>query len=185
MPTKPATATEVKPQTTAPLTRQEMIELGSLVTDAASGTKGMVTLLAIDLDGSRNYCFQPTGLDKETKQPLQAYWLVGARFKGGKRVLEPDLPFELLGTEAEDMATPFKGTAVTLTIFMSGCLHVTLQPKGKIENGGMIKAHDFDIRRLKGPAIKKMTEAEKAKDMQEKPSPMEYDRPQRAIPQMP
>lgn len=166
-------------------TRNEMIKLGSIVTDDASGTKGMVTLLAIDMDGSRNYCFQPSGLDKESKQPLPAYWLPGARFSGGERIIEPELPFEVLGSEAEDTATKFKGTAVTLVLFMSGCLHITIQPKGKLESGGMIKGHDFDVRRLKGPAIKKMTEAEKVKDQLEKPSPFECPSRERSMPSIP
>lgn len=159
-----------------------MIRLGSVVTDTASGLKGMVTLLEISMDGSRQYAFQPSTLDKESRQPAKMVWLVPSRLKGGEIVIEPDLPFAVLGTQVEDTATPFKGTAISLILFMSGCVHVNVQPQGKLESGGVICTHDFDIRRLKGKALKKMTEAQKERDQKRKPSPMAFERNERPVP---
>src|SRR5947209_2604866 len=88
-----------------------MFKLGGLVTDIASDMKGMITLLEIGMDYTLVYCFQPKGLDKETKEPIKMTWIVPTRVKGGEVVPIPDVPLELLGTQVEDTATGFNGTA--------------------------------------------------------------------------
>jgi hypothetical protein len=160
-----------------------MIKLGSIVTDVATGLKGMLILYQVSMDGSRQYVMQPEGLDRETCQPVKPIWLVPTRISGGEIIPEPDLSTQILGTQVEDEATGFSGTAIDVLLFMSGCLHVTVQPKGKLDKtGASVQPHDFDILRLKGKAIVPMTEPQKEERKKEKPSPMGIERQDRPIP---
>lgn len=171
-------------ETPVKVTPAVMFKLGGMVTDTASDMKGMITLMEIGMDFTHTYCFQPKGLDKETREPIKMHWIVPTRIKGGEVIpLPSDLPLHILGTQVEDTATGFKGTAIGLVLFMSGCIHVNIQPQGERDkNGGMVRCHDFDIRRLTGPAIKKMTDDQKEKDKKEKPSPMEIPSRERSTP---
>ena len=160
-----------------------MIKLGSTATDTATGLKGMVTLMQVDLDRHLYYAFQPRQLNPETGEPVDSYWLVEERLKGFDSTPDVPMPLEVLGTEVEDTATGFKGTAVDLALHISGCVHVTIQPKGvQARSGERIKGQSFDIRRCKGKAIKPMAEQEREQDQRAKPSPgpaRHYDPSQR------
>ena len=148
-----------------------MLKLGELVKDKASGSKGMLTHYHIDMDSNENYLFQPAGLNPETQLPIDTIWLSKGRVVGGKEI-SPDLPMEVLGTQAEDIATGFKGMVIAICQHINCCIHLEVKPKGTLKKSGeTIKAQDFDIRRLKGPAIKQLTEEERDKSTKKNPSP--------------
>ena len=142
-----------------------MIKLGTIVTDKVTGLEGMLTHLQTEMNGDRFYSFQPKGLDKKTLLPLDPIWVVEDRIEGG---IEMNMPIEIeekiddiLGTEVEDKASGFKGTAICAVYHINGCLHVDIQPKGtNPETGKIIDRHNFDIRRLKGDAIEEKDEKE-------------------------
>jgi hypothetical protein len=153
-----------------------MIKLGKIVTDKVSGLKGMLTHYIIDMSHNVNYIFQPRGLNPSDGQPLKSTWLDTKRIEGGVEE-EVILPLELLGTEAKDTASGYKGTIISLTYHENGCIHAGLKAKGKTSDGSSIDAVEFDIRRLEGPALKKMTEDALKESVKEKPSPIK--RPER------
>lgn len=148
-------------------------KLGENVTDTASGTKGMLTHVIVEPGMLKHYLFQPCGLSPKTKQPLETLWIDESRIFGGKWVTE-DLPIEVLGTQVEDKASGFKGTATSMEYHLNGCIHFAVKPKGIIEEtGDTIKTNNFDLRRLKGSAIKEMSEEEVKASEKEKPSPID------------
>jgi len=148
-----------------------MFKLNTSVTDKATGIKGRLTHKHVSLSGNESYIFQPKGLNPETLQPLKPEYIAASRIDGG--TLEEDLmPRQILGTEVEDEASGFKGMAIGLTEHTNGCVHVLVQPKGTIpKTGEMIDPADFDIRRLKGKAIPKMTQKAKDESRRTTPSP--------------
>lgn len=151
-----------------------MIELGSMVTEKATGVKGMLTHMQVEINNNRLYLFQPQGINPETGHPVKKIWVVEERLEGGIRIPEPDLPLNVLGTEVTDMATGFTGTAVSLCLHISGCVHIDVQPSGTLaKTGAAIEACDFDIRRLKGNAIPVLTKEEIRVSQKEKPSPID------------
>jgi len=154
-----------------------MFKLGTLVKDSATGLKGMLTHLQVEMDGLMHYLFQPKGLNPENGHPVPKLWLVDSRIENGE-LTHVQLPTEVLGTEVEDIASGFKGTAISLVLHVSGCVHVNVQPKGVLaKTGGPIEPMDFDIRRLKGNRIPKLTEEAREKDQKKKPSPGGYGAP--------
>lgn len=158
----------------APKQEKQMIELGSIVFEKATGTKGMLTHMQVEINNARLYLFQPQGINPETGHPVKKLWVVEERFVGGARISEPDLPLNVLGTEVTDIATGFSGTAVSLCLHISGCVHVNVQPSGVLEKtGAAIEECDFDIRRLKGEAIPVLTKEEIKVSQKEKPSPVD------------
>lgn len=172
-----------KTQSDLPVARQTMVELGSMITDTATLLKGMLTHYVVLMGGSRRYVFQPHGLNPETGGPVDHFFIEPVRIKGGKVVPEPDLPLDVLGTQAEDLASGFSGTAIELCLHLTGCVHITLQPRGKLQKTGeSVSAHGFDIRRLKGPAIKPLTEPQRQVSQEKKPSPMGM--PPRPVPEI-
>jgi hypothetical protein len=155
------------------MSRHNIIRLGTPATDSATTLRGMVTHLFMDTGGRLIYLFQPRGLNAETGQPLKGVWVSEKRLQCHEE-LRPnvELPTAVLGTFVEDRASGFKGTAVGLTMHINGCVHIDVQPAGVIEKTGVpVDCCDFDIRRLDGPAIRRMTAEEKAKDEKEHPSP--------------
>lgn len=148
-----------------------MIELGSFVTDIATGIEGMVTHLQIEMDGTEYLRFQPRGLNPKSGQPVDSMWLVEARLTGGTRISTPDLPLHILGTIVEDEASGFTGMAVNMILHINGCVHFNVQAKGQQDTGAPIEQCNFDVRRLKGEAITPMTKEEQKKDEKERPSP--------------
>lgn len=148
-----------------------MLKLGVTVTENASELKGILTMYMTDASGNEHYQFQPGGLSHETKMPLPTYWIGKNRVVGGKEIAVA-LPKEVLDTEVEDEATGFKGKAVALYYHLNGCVHVDVKPKGTNEKTGEpLKAVEFDIRRLTGIAIKKLSEAQLQQSIKETPSP--------------
>lgn len=149
----------------------KIIKLNTMVTDAVTGMEGMLTMAIIDMDGTARYVFQPRGLNPETRQPVTRILLESSRVENG--ILEEvNLPMEVLGSEVEDIATGFTGIAVQINYHINGCVHFEVKPRGFLEKSGdSIEACDFDYRRLKGPAIKVMTEEELEVSKIKKPSP--------------
>ena len=155
-----------------------MFQLGVPVTDAATDLKGMLTILHVDMDRSRVYCFQPKGLNPDTGEPVEPLWMAPNRVKGGVLVPQPDIPYSILGTEVTDRASGFTGTAISLILHTTGCFHVNVQPGEKIKKTGSVgKACNFDIRRLEGPALRKLSQAEVKQDKKDRPSPVSYTNP--------
>jgi hypothetical protein len=148
-----------------------MIKLGSQVTDSATGIEGMVTHLQIEMNMSEYYQFQPKGLNPKSGQPVDRMWLVEERLIGGEVVEDQELPTHVLGTIVEDEASGFTGMAVSLVFHINGCAHFNVQASGLQDTGAPIETCNFDIRRLKGEAIKLMTVEELKVDEKKNPSP--------------
>lgn len=148
-----------------------MIKLNTDVKDTATGLKGRLTHMLIEHGGTTYYLFQPRGLTTKTREPLDGFWITPQRVKGGVEIPTPELPTEVLGTEVTDDASGFKGIAIGLKLHVNGCVHLDVQAPGLTAEGERIKAQDFDIRRLSGKAIKKMTEQEQAESERKHPSP--------------
>lgn len=150
-----------------------MKKLGVIVRDTVTDSSGMLTVLEIDMDYQKWYYFQPKRLNPETGLPVKGYWLTEARIDG-PTVPDPDLHLEMLGTEAEDMGSGFKGIVINIDYYINGCLHVNLQSKGTLgRTNENIKAYNLDIRRLKGEKVPTFeTEEEKELDQVKKPSPV-------------
>lgn len=151
-----------------------MIKLGTIVKDSATDLAGMLTIFEERIGGNSFYLLQPRGLNPKDGQPAKRLWLDPPRVIGGVAAeLPTDWPREILGTEVEDEASGFKGKAIAIALHISGCVHVSVQPAGVTETGAAIESEQFDLRRLSGPAIKKLTEPERAKSQKDKPSPGE------------
>lgn len=149
-----------------------MIALGTIVRDTATGLKGMLTHYQIEMCDQRYYSFQPSGLNNKTGQPAKNYWIVEDRIAGGQHGVEPDLPTQVIGTQATDLASGFSGTIISICLHISGCVHALVMPKGVLKTGEAKDSCDFDLRRLAGPAITKLTEAARRLDEKKRPSPM-------------
>jgi hypothetical protein len=54
-------------------------------------------------------------------------WLVEARLEG-EQIQRPSLPLEVLGTKVSEQHTKFTGTAISLALHHTGCVHFNLQP---------------------------------------------------------
>jgi hypothetical protein len=155
-------------------TLSTMLKLNTEVRDTSTGQWGRLTHLQVRLGGNVHYLFQPRGLNRKTGQPLEASWIGHARIKGAIEESR-DLPFDVLGTKAEDEASGFKGTVEAITLHTNGCVHLLIQPGGsQPESGAAIEPCDFDIRRLVGPKIPKFTEAARRADEAAKPSPAPF-----------
>lgn len=153
-----------------------MFKLGTVVRDSVTGLKGMLTHLQLEGDGPM-YLFQPHGLNPKTQEPVDEFWIAPNRVLKGQQIREPYLARDVLGTEVEDAGSGFKGIAVAVVLHINGCIHIDVQPPGRVaETGARIKRHNFDIRRLKGNAIKPMSEVERAVDEQRRPSPAAFVR---------
>lgn len=158
-----------------------MIKLGSEVIDAATGLTGTLTHLQIEMNGNRWYHFQPRGLNPENGQPVTGQWIVPNRInRPGPEKAEDsvDLPLAVLGTHVEDAASGFNGMAVALTLHINGCVHFDVQPKGVQEkSGAVIKPCNFDLRRLRGAAIRVLGDFELEASRRQTPSPEDVDSP--------
>jgi hypothetical protein len=153
-----------------------VFKLGEMVTDTVTKTKGMLTHLLVDMGGELKYIYQPKGLNPETGKPVDRIVLHPVRIKDGKQE-ELDILFEILGTEGEDIATGFTGTIIGLIYHLNGCLHVEVKPKGILgKTGATFDAEEFDIRRMKGKAIKPLAGKALKESIKENPSPMPFSR---------
>jgi hypothetical protein len=150
-----------------------ILELNQVVKDKPTGLKGTITMMQVMQDMRTFYLVQPKGLNPETQQPAKGIWVIPDRLMDSNPAkVDHDFPVEILGTEVEDVPTGFKGTAVILLLHVSGCIHVSVQPKGtNPKDGSPIGDYDFDYRRLAGDAIKKMTKEERKKSQEKEPSP--------------
>lgn len=149
----------------------KVLKLGTIITDKASGLKGMLIILSLDMDNAVNYAFQPSGLNPKTQQPLDCLWLTKQRIINGVEV-DIDIPVEILGSKVKDKATGFNGIAVQLYYYLNGCVHFDVKPKGVIEETGeSIAVREFDIRRLEGKQIKELSETELSNSKKKTPSP--------------
>lgn len=155
----------------------KIYELGSIITDRATGLSGMLTHLHIEPNGM-HYHMQPRGLNPETGGPSKKIWMTPDRVMGGVEVAPPaPIPMDILGTFAEDKGSGFCGTVIALVLHNSGCYHATIQPHGKVtKTGGAHDAHDFDLRFLKGPKIPDLTKAQVQESQAERPSPSETEK---------
>ena len=148
------------------------LELGTIVEDSATRLTGMLTHVQAGSDESYYYFFQPRGLNPEDGTPVKGIWITGERIMGGK-LIDTDVPLDMLNTIVEDKASGYKGTVTYLTLHVSGCVHAVVQAKGRVKkNGNPIDPIDVDIRRLEGKMVPKLSEPEKKKSMKEKPSPV-------------
>lgn len=156
-----------------------MIKLGTEVTEKATGLAGMLIHMMIYSNGNRFYNFQPRGLNQETGAPLKRFWVAPDMILGGEVVPDPDnLQLEVLGTQVVDAASGFMGTASAITLHINGCIHVEVQPAGtQLKTNERIVAQEFDIRLLRGSAIKPMSEAALEDSQRTNPSPVETDGP--------
>lgn len=146
--------------------------LNTDVTDSATGLLGRLIHLQLELGDIRFYNFQPRGLNPKDGQPVGRFWLVPSRILNAAPEIEREIPVEVLGTDVTDDASGFTGTATALTLHPSGCVHISVQPRGSLaETGGRIEVCDFDIRRVSGPAIPKLTEPQRAQAERTNPSP--------------
>lgn len=153
-----------------------MIKLGVPVKDKFTGLNGMLTHYQIFTNDARWYNFQPKGINPENGQPADMLWMTEDRISFASKydVPEPDnIPYEILGTEVRDTASGFKGIVTSITLHISGCVHANVQPKGmNKKTNQIITSCDFDVRRLEGKFIKKMTPKKREEDQRVRPSPM-------------
>lgn len=148
-----------------------MFKLGVPCVDSVTGLKGMLTHMQLDTSEQVWYNFQPNGLNPKTKEPVDSFWIDPARVSNCISTTA-SLPLEILGTEVEDTASGFKGIVINLVYHINGCVHADVQSKGTLpDSGNKINAVNFDVRRLKGKAIKKLSEKEIDSSTKEKPSP--------------
>lgn len=149
-----------------------MYKLGVPMADGATGLDGMLTHLLIEGGGIMMYSFQPRGLNPETGEPVDSFWIDPTRVVRGTEIPELYLGRDLLGTEVEDTASGFKGVVVSTVLHINGCLHVDVQPQGVLaKTNTRVKPHNFDIRRLKGARVPQLTEDQLAKSHAATPSP--------------
>ena len=152
----------------------DLIELGSMVTDTATGIKGMLTHYRMEMNNQYWYAFQPSSLHPDTGLPVNSTWIVESRIKGGTDIIGIELPTDIIGSEVEDLATGFKGTVISMILHLNGCIHVDIQPKGvNSKTGAAMEIENLDIRRLKGKKIPKLTKEELRSSRQKDPSPEE------------
>lgn len=159
------------------------IKLGTTCRDSATGLMGMITHLLVDSDLKLSYAFQPRGLD-DKGQPLSRHLVEVSRLIGLKEDSYENIesPVEVLGTQVSDKASGFSGMAVGLVYHISGCVHVVIQPKGRVKKTGQpISTADFDLRRCEGPAVPCLTPDEVANSQQKKPSPTGGKFPERQV----
>lgn len=136
----------------------------------------MLTHMIIGLNLEIAYIYQPKGLNPETGEPVEKIFVHESRIKEGKYE-ELEVPIYLLNTKAEDIATEFKGTIIELICHLNGCFHVNVKPEGiSNKTGNTLTAHEFDIRRMKGDAIKTLNKKEIKESIKQTPSPISFVR---------
>lgn len=165
------------------LTPDQMYKLGTIVTDSACGMKGMLTHLQFEVGDSPFYYFVPRGLNTEDGSPMDGQWISQGRVLDGVPVQRPYIPMHILGTKVMDKATGFSGTAVSMILHLTGCIHVSVQPKGKRQkNGELVKRYDFDINRLEGPALEAMKKEQATNPAPKAPGPIEVETDRHSAP---
>jgi hypothetical protein len=156
-----------------------VFRLGDQFFDLATNVHGSITHLSINMEGHVNYIFQPTGLNKETRQPLATIVVERSRLQrvsqsGSQEVeeVEIEIPFEVLGSQVTHDATGFTGTAILLVYHINGCFHVMIQPHERVPNTGeLVKPRDFAYIACSGDQIRKLTAKEVQREKKDRPSP--------------
>ena len=149
-----------------------MLKLGTEVKDIASNQLGMLTLMQIEMNDSTYYYFQPKGVNPKTGEPVDGRWVVDATIEDAIKIPDPDLPLEVLGSHATDMASGYTGMIISLRLHLNGCCHVSIQSSQLLETGNVPQSVDFDLRRLVGDKIKILDEVKLEESKLETPSPM-------------
>lgn len=146
-------------------------KLGIPNMDLFSSVAGSAVFASIRGDGSQTVWFQPRGEgDEKTGELPDCYNLDPARLKD-QTMEEVEIPDDVIGTEAEDEVTGFRGTISRIIVHQTGCVHLEIQPAGALPNGALKPAYNFSILRLMGKALPKKTKAEVKKEKKTKPSP--------------
>jgi len=150
-----------------------MIKLGTTVTDTSTGQKGTLIVLQLETGGNRFYCLQPHGCNPKDGLPLVSRWITEDFISGGIVIEEPEIPEGILGSWAQDIASGFEGTVVSIRLHLNGCFHASLQSDKILKETNTVPdTVDFDIRRLKGDKVPVFaTDKDLEKDKKNKPSP--------------
>jgi len=150
----------------------KLLKLVSPVTDSVTGLDGVLTHANVYNGNVVEYVFQPKSLNKISGQPAGIAFVYDNRIKGDWE--DVDVPIDLIGKDAEDTGTGFKGKIAAFTYHMNGCIHAAIKPPGLNKDGEMFATSEFDIRRLKIEGIKKKIEKVIKKEQVEKPSPSPF-----------
>lgn len=152
--------------------RVRIFKLGKVVRDTVTCKAGMLThCQLLPETGAAFYCFQPKGLTKDTGLPLENTWITPSRIVGGE-LHTVKLPTQVLGTIVRDKASGYTGTAVTMIVHISGCVHFEVQSSRVAETTGLIVGvQNFDILRLEGKAIPVLSEKQAEQVKKDRPSP--------------
>lgn len=156
-----------------------VIKIRTICKDKATGSKGMVTHIVIDMSQKVNYIFQPEILNDEG-HPTPSIYMDNMRLDAEDYENLGNLPLDILGSKVTDNASGFTGMATELIMHPNGCFHVNIQPKGTRKDGNLIKPKDFDIRQCSGSKIPKQTEVKKEESRKQQPSPASM--PERPFP---
>ncbi len=150
----------------------KVFKLESVIEETETGLTGMLTHWIYNRDNSIRYVFQPRGLNPKDQQPVDRIVINPSTIPDGTPMEDFEIPDGVLGSFVTDRASGFAGSASAFVCHLDGCLHVRVQPKGIVEETrAPIQATEFDMRRLDGDAIKKMTPEEVEKSKKEVPSP--------------
>ena len=149
-----------------------MLKLDTDVKDISCNQDGRLTLMQIEMNGSKYYFFQPKGINPKTGEPIDGRWIVDSSIGGGVQVPDPDLPINILGSQVMDNASGYTGMAISMRLHVNGCCHFSVQSSQLLETGSVPLSVDFDLRRLSGEKIKTLDEVELEKSKLETPSPM-------------
>jgi hypothetical protein len=120
--------------------------LGHYATDKITKAKGVITARAEFLHSASRYELTP--IKSEGNAEPVWYWLNRLTISGKQAVLasSPTLTI-LLGHEARDTVTGFKGIATARFIFLNGCVRVEVTPT-ELKDGAPVKPYVFDEQRL-------------------------------------
>jgi len=141
------------------------IKLGMTVRDKVTGLKGTASLFAELLSGTRQIAIQPSG--KGTDYPEGRYiddHLIEYIDDGVSRIVPPiDNSVTIrLGQKVRDIVSGFEGIAVEKLIYQNGCVHFTVQPKGKMKEE-IPESISLDHKRLEVAGVGILPKIAKAK----------------------
>lgn len=149
-----------------------IIKPGTVTTDMATGLLGMVIIARFFGADNVLYIFQPQGINTKTGRPVMSYLIEKARLQDAPEC-EIDIPLDIIGTHVTDTGTGLEGIAIGFSVHQSGCVHVDIQPSGRLDSNEPKPVTNVDILRLEGENIPKQTEEEKEEQRQKSPSPFE------------
>lgn len=144
-------------------------KLGQKAVDTATGIGGLLNHAFVNPDLGVLYTLIPQGTNVETGGPLPSMWIHSSRVQA-KEWDETEVP-PVMHETVKDVGSGIEGVVVGITIHPNGCLHVDIQPPGKLKSGKACEPFDVCIRRIEGKTIKKLTEAEHKEEQTKRPSP--------------